>query len=252
MVHHFAPVLGVVLLGVTVSLIGGGAVAAIRRARVREVESRYTAMMEERTRLAREIHDTLLQGFAGVTLMVAAVAREVSDPLQAAALEHAADVAERRLREARKFVWDLRDASNEWDLMAAIRAEADGAVKETRGDLEFVTEGPPRPVDAEATKVILRVTREAITNAVRHANATRLHVRLSFQPDLVRLSVRDDGIGFTVRRDFRSYGDHWGLRGMWEHAAQIGAALRVNSTPGAGTEVVLAVLPQSRKLKRTG
>jgi len=249
--HHPVASFGFVLLWTALWLISGGAVVAIRRARVREVESRYAAMMEERTRLAREIHDTLLQGFGGVTLMVAAAAREVRDPVQAAALEHVADLAEERLREAREVVWDLRHSSNESDLMTAMRSEADGAVKETGVDLEFVTDGPPRPIDAQATKVILRVTREAITNAVRHANATRLRVRLSFHPHVVRLSVRDDGIGFNVGRAFRAYGHHWGLRGMWERAAQIGAALRVNSKPGAGTEVVLAVLPQSRKLKRT-
>lgn len=86
---------------------------------------------------------------------------------------------------------------------------------------------------------------------MRHASATRLRVRLSFRPDVVRLSVRDDRVGFTVDRDFRAYGHHWGLRGMWERAAQIGAALRVNSKPGVGAEVVLAVRPLSRRLRKT-
>jgi signal transduction histidine kinase len=249
--HHSVPSFGLVLLWTALWLISGGAVVALRRARVREVELRYTAMMEERARLAREIHDTLLQGFSGVTLMIAAAARDVRDPVQAAALEHVADVAETRLREAREAVWNLRDSSNDGDLMTAMRSEADGAVKETGVDLEFVTDGPPRPLDAQATKVILRVTREAITNAVRHANATRLRVRLSFRPRVVQLSVRDDGIGFTVDRDFRTYGHHWGLRGMWERAVQIGGALKVRSEPGGGTEVLLAIRPRSRALKRS-
>ena len=247
--HHVVPSFSFVLPWMALSLISGGAVVALRRARVREVESRYTAMMDERTRLAREIHDTLLQGFAGITLMVTAVARDLRDPVQAAALEHVADVAEERLREARQAVWDLRDASNDGDLMKAMRSEAADAVKETGVELEFVTDGPPRPLDAQSTQVILRVTREAITNAVRHANATRLRVRLSFRPHVVQLSVRDDGIGFTVDRDFRTYGHHWGLRGMRERAVQIGAALRVRSEPGGGTEVVLAIRPRSRALK---
>jgi signal transduction histidine kinase len=238
-------------LSMTLWLSSGGAVVAIRRARLREVDSRYSAMMEERTRMAREIHDTLLQGFAGVTLMVDAAAREVRDPAQAAALRHAVDLAEKALREARHAVWDLRDPSEESDLMTAVRYEADEAVKEGGLGLDFVVDGTPRPIDPEANEVILRVTREAITNAVRHANATQLRVRLSFQPEAVRLSVRDDGTGFTVDRDFRAYGHHWGLRGMWERAAQIGAALHVNSKPGAGTEVVLAVRPLSGKLKKT-
>jgi len=245
--HHRGPV----LLWTALCLTSGGAVVAVRRVRVREVELRYTAMMEERTRLAREIHDTLLQGFAGVTLMIAAAARDVHDPEQAAALEHVADVAEKRLHEAREAVWDLRESSNDTDLMTAMRSEADGAVKETGVDLELVTDGPPRPIDAQAAKVILRVTREAITNAVRHANATRLRVRLSFRPRVVQLSVRDDGIGFTVDPDFRTYSHHWGLRGMCERAAQIGGALKVRSEPGRGTEVVLAIRPRSRAVKRS-
>src|SRR5215204_5545782 len=99
---HQVPSLSIALVFAALGLIGGGAFVAIRRERVHEVELRYAAMMEERTRLAREIHDTLLQGFAGVTLMVAAAAREVRDPVQAAGLEHVADVAERRLQEARE------------------------------------------------------------------------------------------------------------------------------------------------------
>jgi len=249
--HHSVPSFGFVLLWTAFGLISSTAVIAIRRARVCEVESRYAAMMEERARLAREIHDTLLQGFAGVTLMIAAAARDARDPTQAAALEHVADVAENRLQEAREAVWGLRESSNDTDLITAMRSEADGALKETGLDLEFVTDGPPRPLDAQATKVILRVTREAITNAVRHANATRLRVRLSFRPGVVQLSVRDDGIGFTVDRDFRTYGCHWGLRGMWERAVQIGGALKVRSEPGGGTEVVLAIPPRSRALKRS-
>jgi len=249
--HHPVPSIGLLLLWAALWLISGGAVVAIRRVRAREVESRYIAMMDERARLAREIHDTLLQGFAGVTLMIAAAARDARDPVHAAVLEHVADLAERRLQEARDAVWDLRDSSNDSDFMTAMRSEADGAVRETGVDLEFVTDGPPRPIDAQAAKVILRVTREAITNAVRHANATRLRVRLSFRPRVVQLSVRDDGIGFTVDRDFRTYSHHWGLRGMCERAAQIGAALKVRSEPGRGTEVVLAIRPRSRALKRS-
>jgi len=246
--HHVtALIIALAALGLT----GGGALVAMRRQQVREVELRHAAMMEERTRLAREIHDTLLQGFAGVTLMVAAAANETRDPAQAAVLQRAADLAEKRLREARQAVWDLRDSSTDGDFMTAMRAEADDAARGAGLGLEFITDGPPRPVDLQASKVMLRVTREAITNAGRHANATRLRVSVSFRPGTVQLSVRDDGIGFGGDRDLRANGHHWGLRGMRERAAQIGAGLRVRSEPGLGTEVVLAVGPRSRNLKNT-
>jgi signal transduction histidine kinase len=248
---YHVPSLSCAVLSMALWLSSGGAVVGIRRARVREVESRCSAIIEERTRVAREIHDTLLQGFAGVTLMVVAAAREVRDPAQAAALQHVVDLAEKTLREARQAVWDLRSPSEESDLMTAMRGEADDAVKDAGLALDFVVDGPPRPIDPQSSEVMLRVIREAITNAVRHANATRLRVHLSFRPDVVRLSVRDDGIGFTVHRDFRAYGRHWGLRGMRERAAQIGAVLRVNSKRGDGTEVVLAVRSLSGKLKKS-
>lgn len=246
---YHVPSLSCAVLSMALWLSSGGAVVATRRARVREVESRYSAMMEERTRVAREIHDTLLQGFAGVTLMVDAAAREIRDPAQAAKLQHVVDVAETTLREARHAVWDLRDSSDESDLMTAMRAEADDAVRKAGLGLDFVIDGPPRPIDPQGSEVLLRVTREAITNAVRHANATQLRVRLSFRPDVVRLSVRDDGRGFTVDRDFRAYGHHWGLRGMWERAAQIGATLRVHSKLGVGTGVLLTIPRRSDRLR---
>ena len=248
--HHVTALI-IALVFAASSLISGGACVAIRRQRVREVELRHAAMMEERTRLAREIHDTLLQGFAGVTLMVAAAANDTRDPVQAAVLQRVADLAEKRLREARRAVWDLRDSSTDYDFMTAMRAEADDAARGAGLGLEFITDGPPRPIDAQASKVMLRVTREAITNAGRHANATRLRVRVSFRPGTVQLSVRDDGKGFGGDRDVRANGHHWGLRGMRERASQIGAGLRVRSEPGVGTEVVLAVGPRSRNLKNT-
>jgi signal transduction histidine kinase len=243
--------LSIALVFAASGLISGGAFVVICHQRAREVELRHAAMMEERTRLAREIHDTLLQGFSGVTLMVAAAANDTRDPAQAEVLHHVADVAEKRLQEARRAVWDLRDSSTDGDFMTAIRAEADDAVKGAGLGLEFITDGRPRPIDAQESKVMLRVTREAITNAVRHANATRLRVRVWFRSHTVQLSVRDDGIGLGGDRDVRANGHHWGLRGMRERAAQIGAGLRVRSEPGAGTEVVLAVGPRSRNIRNT-
>jgi len=87
-----------------------------------------------------------------------------------------------------------------------------------------------------------RVAQEAIANVIKHAGARRVRVRLTYRARGARLTVRDDGRGFAVDPDFRAYGGHWGLLGMWERASQVGARLVVRSMPGAGTRIAL-VLP---------
>jgi signal transduction histidine kinase len=107
--------------------------------------------------------------------------------------------------------------------------------------LEYVTEGPPRPVDPDVEAAAVRVVQEAVTNALKHAAACTVRVRLSFEARRVRLSVTDDGRGFAVDPNFQAYGGHWGLLGMRERATQVRGKLRVRSTPGQGTEVALLV-----------
>jgi signal transduction histidine kinase len=88
---------------------------------------------------------------------------------------------------------------------------------------------------------VVRVAQEAVTNVVKHAQARTVRVRLSFETRRLRLSVIDDGRGFTVETDFHAYGGHWGLLGMRERASQIRGKLSLRSTPGHGTELVLLV-----------
>src|SRR6266403_3404653 len=213
---------------------------ALRRARIRGIESQYNAMMEERTRLAREIHDTVLQGFNGVTLMLLAAARKVDNPPEAvASLQHVLDLAEKTLGDARRVVWDLRGPSVSGDFANTLRAAAEDAVRGTELSLDFIIRGSPRAMDSKSEAVAFRVLQEAIANTLKHAEARRVRVSLSYLPRGVRLAVRDDGRGFTVDPDFRAYGGHWGLLGMWERASQVAARLRIRSKPGVGTEVSL-------------
>ena len=213
---------------------------ALRHARVRAVEARYGAMMEERTRIAREIHDTVLQGFNGVALMLMAAAGTVTSPPAAVtALQHVLDLAEKALGDARRAVWDLRTPAVGDDFATSLRTGAEDAVRGTGLALDFQTRGSVRRLDAVSEAVALRVAHEAITNAVKHAGAHRVRVRLSFGTRRVRLSVRDDGQGFAVDPDFRAYGGHWGLLGMRERATQVGGRLSVRSTIGVGTTITL-------------
>jgi PAS domain S-box-containing protein len=216
---------------------------ALKRARVRELEARYAAIVEERTRLAREIHDTLLQGFNGVTLLLLHAASKVVAPAEAvSALQDVLNVAQTTLADARKAVWDLRAPALRGDFIAGLRGVAEDAVRGTGLILEFSTRGSASELQPDSEAVVIRLVQEAIANTVKHAAAKTVRVRLSYRRRRLEVSVRDDGSGFAVPPDLRSRDGHWGLLGMRERASQIGAKLRVHSADGVGTTITL-VLP---------
>ncbi len=102
-------------------------------------------------------------------------------------------------------------------------------------------EGVPRPLDPEVEAVVFRVEQEAIANVVKHSAARTVRLGVSYGARAMRLSVNDDGRGFTVEPDFHAYGGHWGLLGMRERAGHIRAKLSVRSAPGHGSEIVIRV-----------
>jgi PAS domain S-box-containing protein len=215
---------------------------ALRRARERALEARFAAVLEERTRLARDIHDTLLQGFTGIALkLVAAINRVTGPPESVSALRDLVSLAQQTLTDARRAVWDLRSPALAGDFPAALRTAVEDCVRGTTLGLEFDIGGPLQPVNPDVEAVVVRVAQEAVTNVVKHADARMVRVRLSFETRRVRLSVIDDGRGFTVESNFQAYGGHWGLLGMRERASQVHGKLSLRSTPGHGTELVLLV-----------
>jgi signal transduction histidine kinase len=229
--------------------------AAKRRARMRALKARFAAVLEERARLAREIHDTLLQGVTGISLHLLAVLPEVrTSPATAVpTLERIAELAERTSREARLAVWDLRPRPlTRRDLAKAVESVARLALGEAALTLHVSMTGDALSVPADAQGAVLRVVQEAVSNVVRHAAARRVRIRLTFRGAWLRVDVADDGKGFVVTRDFRSYTGHWGLVGMRERAQQIGASLSVRSVSGRGTVVTLEVpLAAAAKSSRT-
>jgi len=216
---------------------------AVRRARDRLLQARFTAMLEERTRLAREIHDTLLQGFTGVALQLVAATGRVSGPPEAvAALRDLVGLAQKTLEEARQAVWDMRaSALAGGDFSATLRAAAEDGLRGAGITLDYTVEGVPRPLDPRVEAVVFRVEQEAIANVVKHSAARTVRLGLSYGDRAMRLSVNDDGRGFAVDPDFHAYGGHWGLLGMRERASQIRAKLSVRSAPGHGAEIVIRV-----------
>jgi PAS domain S-box-containing protein len=216
---------------------------ALRLARERALEARFAAVLEERTRLARDIHDTLLQGFTGIALkLVAAITRITDPPESVVALRDLVGLAQQTLTDARRAVWDLRSPSlATGDFPAALRTATEDCVRGTTLELEYNVAGHPRPVDPDVESVLVRVAQEALTNVVKHADARTARVTLAFEARRVRLSVTDDGRGFAVPSDFQVYGGHWGLLGMRERASQVHGRLVLRSSPGQGTELVLLV-----------
>ncbi len=220
------------------------AARAKRRARIRAMKERFAGVLEERTRLAREIHDTLLQGVTGISLNLQAVLPEVrTSPTTALpTLERITELAVRTACEARLAVWDLRPQPlTQRELAKAVESVARLALGESSLTLQVSTTGRARRVPAHAQGAVLRVVQEAVSNVVRHAAARRVRIRLAFRGAWLRVKVADDGKGFVVKRDFCSYTGHWGLVGMRERAKQLGASLSVRSASGQGTIVTLEV-----------
>ena len=222
---------------------------ALRRARERTLEARFAAMLAERTRLAREIHDTLLQGFTGVGLKLVAVANRVTgQPETAAELREVVALAQKTLEDARRAVWDMRSPSlAAGEFTAALRTAVEESTQGT-GALAGLRHGRCNPGRwiRRSRPSCSGWSQEAIANVVKHAAAQSVRVRCVFGARQLRVTIADDGKGFAVDPDFRAYGGHWGLLGMRERAGQIGAKVAVRSSPGQGARVTLLVPYRAR------
>jgi signal transduction histidine kinase len=223
--------------------LAGQATLAVQMARLGD-QARQAAILEERNRIARDIHDTLAQGFTGVVLNLEAANRTLKkDNLDLALehIEHARSLAQAGLAEARLSVRALRpEALQQADLANALqallrRAEASGTLH-TR----FATSGDKIPLPGDVESELLRIAQEGVTNVLKHAGAQHVELNLVFDPGAIRLSIVDDGVGF----DPRQHHDGFGLLGMRERAERIGARLLVASTPAKGTRVE-TVMPRS-------
>jgi len=207
-------------------------------------EERRKAILEERNRLARDIHDNLAQGFAAILMQLQAAQRE-NGPLpakMAASVDIAIDLARTHLTEARRSVGTLRPIVGQGeDIASALKRLAGLGQRTANTPIDVVVDELPRLGDA-VEREIIGIAQEALTNAVRHARAQRITVRASAVRSLgVRLSVADDGRGFA--RDRNSSG--FGMTSMQERAERIGASLTIVTAPRSGTEVVLAWEPSS-------
>jgi signal transduction histidine kinase len=208
-------------------------------------EERDKAILEERNRLARDIHDNLAQGFAAILMQLQAAQREGYGGLPAgvaASVETAVVLARTHLSEARRSVGALRpNVGLGEDIAAALRRLADMGQRTGNLPIDLEVDELPRLGDA-VEREIIGIAQEALTNAVRHARAKRITIRASSVRSVgVRLSVADDGRG--IGRDRPTSG--FGMTSMQERAERIGASLTIVTAPRSGTEVVLAWEPAS-------
>jgi len=214
------------------------------RWRVRAVESQFNAVLAERNRIAREIHDTLAQGFVAVSTQLEVVARLLTTSTDAARehLEQARTLTRECLAEARSSIWNLRSQSAaQNDLASALTQAAERITANSDVKARVQVSGTFRPIDARTEAELLRIGQEALTNVVRHAQAQHADITLLFQEKLLRMTIKDDGRGFEGNPDELMRNGHFGLTGMRERAQQIGARLTVTSAADKGTEVQVEV-----------
>ncbi|MGC2637362.1 MAG: two-component regulator propeller domain-containing protein [Acidobacteriaceae bacterium] len=216
--------------------------AAWRR-RLLGVERQYEAVLGERTRIAREIHDTLAQGFVAVSVQLELMAQLMQSSAEAAReqLEYARALVRNSLDEARMSIWELRSqTAAQEDLAARLLKMAEEVATRASAPVkaQMQVSGTYRALDEGVEREVLRIGREAVVNAVRHGKPANILLRLSFDEGMLEMEIRDDGKGFSGTPPDGA-GGHYGMTGMRERAQAIGGKLTVESQPGEGTRVRL-------------
>ena len=212
-----------------------------------EINARFEERLDERTRIAQELHDTLLQGFLSASMQVHVATDQLAEdspikPMLTRSLDVMGQVIEegrnalRGLRSSRTLSLDLEQA------FAGIQKEFDAeGTNETPVEFRVMSDGRQRPLNPLLRDEIYRIGREALTNAFRHSRANRIEIELKYSSGDFRLLVRDDGCGIHPHILRTGREGHWGLSGMRERADRMGARLHIFSRPSGGTELELSV-----------
>jgi signal transduction histidine kinase/ligand-binding sensor domain-containing protein len=239
------------------ALAGLALLWGLYRYRLHQIAQEFNMRMEERvgerTRLARDLHDTLLQGFQGLMLRLQALDELLPQGEAKEELERTLDRADQVVADGRKAVHDLRLSTVVTnDLARAVRALGDELSSEDSATFGFLVEGQAQELHPIVRDEVYRITREALRNAFRHARARHIEAEIIYAERLFRLRIRDDGEGIApaILEDGRP--GHYGLPGMRERAAEIGAKLDIWSGVGTGTEIDLSIAGSIAYGKRPG
>jgi signal transduction histidine kinase len=215
---------------------------SLHRLRLRHVRARFAAVLAERNRVAREVHDTLLQGFTGLVLHLVALSRRAESSPMREELEEIIDQGEASLAEARSAVWNLRvRALDRRDFPAELEGMARQVTAGSAIELKVKVDGGLEALPLEIEENLLRIGREALTNTVKHARARHVALEVEANRKRLVLRVQDDGQGFDPGGCPSPGGGHFGLLGMRERVDQLGGELTVASRPGQGTRVIVAL-----------
>ncbi|MBB4099961.1 triple tyrosine motif-containing protein [Sphingomonas kyeonggiensis] len=251
------------LLALVLALLAWGAYALRLRQETARIQGRFDARIAERERIARELHDTLLQGFQGLMLRFQSVANVLPAGGEARAkLDDALERADATLVEGRERVRELRAPMSAVDLPQAIADAAAESIPEGGPRFQVMVEGRARELRADACEEALSVATEALRNAARHSGAALVEALVGYQRSGLTVIVLDDGKGIDPALvNSGSREGHYGLVGMRERAERISGRLVVRSRDGAGVEVSLFIpaarayadhAPRFRFWRRTG
>jgi signal transduction histidine kinase/ligand-binding sensor domain-containing protein len=208
----------------------------------REFNVRMDERVSERTRLARDLHDTLLQSFHGLMLRFQVVDNLLPEGKAKQELEKVLDQADRAIAEGRSAVYDLRSSTTTTnDLAEAISAVAKEFAGHNGAAFNLTIEGVTRDLHPIIRDEIYRISREALINAFKHAHASHIEAEISYGAQRFRMRIRDDGQGIPPEILDQGREGHFGLPGMRERAKQIGAELNIWSRPASGTEIELTL-----------
>jgi signal transduction histidine kinase len=226
--------IGAVALAIVILLL-------IYRWRMYILRMRYAAVLVERNRIAREWHDTLLAGFSAISWQLDATMKRLKDKPETATqtLEVAHTMVHHYKAEARRVIWDLRhDTPEPESVVTALRRALQEMMADRGIDWHLTVEGTARTLPGELSQNVLRICQEAASNAVRHAEPSRLDVSLRFPAEHVELTVRDNGRGFDPRQVPPG---HFGLQIMQERARRFGGSVHVQSSVGEGTTITAEI-----------
>jgi signal transduction histidine kinase/ligand-binding sensor domain-containing protein len=228
-------------------LAGAGMIWLAFRLRVRQVTARvnllYNERLAERTRIARDLHDTLLQSLAGVSLQLDGISKQAGKAPEKvpSLISRVRDQVDSAFREARVKVWDLRSTALEAQgLEGALRQLVERMGLASSARCEVTVSGEARPCAPEVEEELLRIAQESANNANRHAQASEIRIGLAYGSDALTLSIADNGRGFDFAEGYGKSG-HWGLKNMQERAEQIRGTCKVTTAVGQGTQIEVRV-----------
>ena len=220
-----------------------------------QLQERLEARVQERLRIARDLHDTLLQGVQGLILRfhVATEQLPAEEPVRAK-LRDALDLADTVIREGREKVSELRtDVAPVTELAANLRRAANSLENDSSPRIEIRVIGQTTPLKPVVNDELYWIGREALTNAVRHAEATQIVVELTYDSRQLRLRCSDNGVGVDPEIVGEKYkAGHWGIIGMRERTRSLGSKLDFSSKPGVGTEIQVCVAARQAYAKGEG